>query len=152
VCRRAEKSVYHFEVLTNTWDCVEAKGWEEERVEDIKSLIASVEGDASEHLPLPKELDRARKRAKDACDLEREFAWFLPQLRENKHDAKECSRDKRLGKIIRCIDPEIAQKQHEVVGTEFFAGTQRFDWRNELDVYAAFRNREKDLLGVLRGS
>ncbi len=152
VCRREEKSVYHFEVLTNTWDCVEAKGWEGKYADQIAALIASVEGDTEEHLPLPRALELARNAAKQRCDLEKEFVWFLPQLREKKHDVKRCASDKRMGTVIRCIDSQAAGMEGKATGmTELFAGTELFDWKNEAKVYAAFRNLESNLLSAVRG-
>jgi len=149
VCRRAEKAVYHFEVLTNTWDCVEALGWEKEYADEIASLIKPVKGDVNERLPLPSVLERARAAAKTRCALEEGFVWFLPQLREKKHDARGCATDERLAKVIRCIDPQAAETAGEA---ELFAATELFEWKNEANVYTAFRMNEGKLLSVLRGS
>lgn len=152
VCRRAEKSVYHFEVLTNTWDCVKAQDWEEKYSEEIALLIASVEPSTDERrLSLPLALERARTVAKARCDIEREFVWFLPQLREKNHSAITCSTDERLGEVIRCIDPQVVERDLQSnETTELFAATKLFDWKNEADVYAAFRKHENNLLNALR--
>jgi hypothetical protein len=74
VCRPAEKLVFHFEVLTNTWDCFAEEGWEKQCQQELASFIESVDLNSNEQPTLPHALALARGAARDQYILEKGFA------------------------------------------------------------------------------
>ena len=143
VCKRAEKAVYHFELLTNTWDAISTSDWSSVGELDIPRFVGPSE--LGKNPPyLPEAMRLASDTVREKSDLERYFLWFLPQLREDDHNPHQCAkRDKRLQSAIEFIDPAFA-------GADLFAGTSEFDWSNEDAVYAAFNNNPQKLLTLFR--
>jgi hypothetical protein len=146
VGRRDEKSVYHFEVLTDVWNCIVEEDWVEKCTADIQAMVSSANADTEDMISLPHGLQQARAAAKERWELEREFAWFLPRLRERKHDVAElCNGEERLQRVVESIDPQAA-----IATMELFASTKTFNWAKEDDVYTAFINQGSHLLDILR--
>jgi len=154
VFKKAEKAVFHFELLTNTWDCISTREWSTKCEQDIRALVRTAESN-EESISLPGPIKTAHDVARDRSDLEKHFLWFLPQLRDaNYKFDSQTSSDDRVLQTIKCIDPECANNILAECGANspgLFAGTQLLDWSNETEVYAAFRNQQDQLLKVFRG-
>lgn len=146
VCKRAEKAVYHFEVLINTWDAVGATRFEKRGETEIPSFVGDLPSSSNGAPYLPAAMRSASEAVNEQSELERGFLWLLPLLRETNYDPCICvSKEPKLEKVIAFLDPQYS-------GADLFAGTSQVDWRDETALYEAFKMNREHMLTLLRGA
>lgn len=150
VCKSGRKSAYHFEMLTNTWDFLIADEWKHagDRIKDFAGIPAP---DGSGRY-LPSVMRSVGESVRNQNEVERGYLWFLPQLREVKHDPMQlASKSSDLKELLKFIDPALFRDPaHQPAG--LFQNTEPIDWANEAAVRAAFRNNPKEIVKLLPGT
>lgn len=105
----SERKPYHFEVISNTWDCCNNPEWLVGRQEEIKNVVSEKFLCKPEDnlITLPGPLAIATKSANENIQLEEKFMVFLSHcdncIKENIHPFKS----KELEEVKRIFEPAI---------------------------------------------